>query len=241
MSCLLQQVRPFTVDVLRLNIFTVSKPAPDLWTWLKSLTPFPTLIDIGANDGSFGRFLVHFLNVEKAFFFEPQKALHAQIEGQDLCGAESRLFDLALSDSDGEVEFYENSNHPSSSLLPVTEHSKREFPQTSGESVTRVRTARLDDALPEADLFDKVFIKIDVQGVEDKVIRGGERTFRRASFVLIEMSFVPFYEGQPLFEEVHEQLRQLGFRFVGIKNQIESPQNGRPLFCHCLYQNTKLS
>ena len=202
------------------------------------MVPFPTLIDIGANDGAFGEFLVRFLQVEKAFFFEPQAKLHPIIEGRDLCGAERRIFGEALSDEVGEVDFFENSNHPSSSLLPVTEHSTREFPQTAGEQITKVKTARLDDLLNEQDLFNKVFLKIDVQGAEDKVIRGGERIFKRADFVLIEMSYVPFYKDQPLFEEVHEQLRELGFRFVGIKNQINSSDTGQPLFCHCLYRNT---
>lgn len=193
------------------------------------------MIDIGANDGAFGEFLAQFLQVKRAYFFEPQLALRPQIEARNLNGAERRIYPVALSDEVGTSVFFANSNHPSSSLLRVTEHSKREFPQTSGEERTEVPLARLDDVLKDEDLIGDVFLKIDVQGVEDRVIRGGARIFARVKFVMIEMSFVPFYENQPLFEEVHDQLVGLGFRFAGMKNQIDSPRTGQPLFAHCLY------
>ena len=98
-----------------------------------------------------------------------------------------------------------------------------------------VTVARLDDILPADSIEPDVMIKIDVQGAEDRVIRGGRAVFSRASIVLIEMSFVPFYEGQPLFEEVHRLLVDCGLRLAGIKNQINDPASGRPLFAHCLY------
>jgi FkbM family methyltransferase len=211
-------------------------PAPDIWAWLASMPPFGTLIDIGANDGAFGEFLARHLQVRRAYFFEPQLSLIAQIEARDCGGAKIKVFATALGEARGQADFFENSNHPSSSLLRVTEYSKREFPQTAGERKTTVQMARLDDLLRESDLEGEIFLKIDVQGVEDQVIRGGQRIFSRVRFVLIEMSFVPFYETQPLFEEVHALLVALGFRFVGIRNQIDSPHTGQPLFAHCLYR-----
>ena len=214
----------------------VSTPVPDVWAWLASMRPFGTLIDIGANDGAFGEFLARHLRVRRAYFFEPQRSLIAQIEARDFGAARIKVFATALGETTGQAEFFENSNHPSSSLLRVTEYSKSEFPQTAGERKTTVQVARLDDLLREGDLEGEVFLKIDVQGVEDQVIRGGQRIFSRVRFVLIEMSFVPFYETQPLFEEVHAQLVALGFRFVGIRNQIDSPRTGQPLFAHCFYR-----
>jgi FkbM family methyltransferase len=215
----------------------VSRP-PDIWTWLASLAPLGTLVDIGANDGAFGEFLANHLRVERAYFIEPLARLRPQIEARVLRTARPHIFLTALSDEAGTATFYENSNHPSSSLLHVSEISKREFPQTAGESRLEVPVTRLDDLLAEADLPGDIFIKIDVQGFEDRVIRGGQRVFAAARFVMIEMSFMPFYDGQPLFEEVHLQLTALGFRFAGMKNQIDSPRTGQPLFAHCLYRRT---
>ena len=90
--------------------------------------------------------------------------------------------------------------------------------------------------LPVDTLERDIMIKIDVQGAEDRVIRGGRAVFSAAKIVLIEMSFVPFYDEQPLFEEVHGLLEACGLRLAGFKNQINDPGSGRPLFAHCLYR-----
>lgn len=217
-----------------------SAPArpPDIWTWLANFAPLGTLIDIGANDGAFGEFLACHLLVRRVYFIEPQARLRPQIEARNVGSAIPTIFMTALGDESGTAAFFENSNHPSSSLLNVSEISKQEFPQTSGETRTETSVTRLDDLLADAELPGDIFIKLDVQGFEDRVIRGGQRVFGAARFVLIEMSFVPFYVNQPLFEEVHLQLTALGFRFAGMKNQIDSPRTGQPLFAHCLYHRT---
>ncbi len=212
---------------------------PDLWKWLETDRSLTTLIDIGANDGSFGAFLARHLRCRQTFAFEPQPHCLPALQACAATQPAMKIFNLALSDLAGQAEFFENSNHPSSSLLRVSDLSKQEFPQTSGETATRVSVARLDDVLTHENLEREVFIKIDVQGVEDKVILGGQQVFGQAKYVMIEQSFVPIYEDQPLFEEVHDLLRGLGFRFAGIKNQIDSPRTGQPLFAHCLYKRAE--
>jgi hypothetical protein len=56
---------------------------------------------------------------------------------------------------------------------------------------------------------------MDVQGFEDRVIAGGLRTLERASVLWVETSFVELYEGQPLFADIHDRLRDLGFEYRG--------------------------
>ena len=71
-----------------------------------------------------------------------------------------------------------------------------------------------------------ILIKIDVQGSEDKVIRGGQKTLRRAKAVIVETSFTELYDGQPLFHDIYEGLRSLGFSYSGswapdLKNPLD--------------------
>jgi len=142
---------------------------------------------------------------------------------------------LALADVPGEATFYENGYAPASSLLRVSDLTRRVFPETRRETAVTVALARLDDVLPVEALKRDIMIKMDVQGVEDRVIRGGRGVFSAASIVLVEMAFVAIYEGQPLFDEVHGLLESCGLRLAGFKNQIDDPQTGQPLFAHCLY------
>jgi FkbM family methyltransferase len=152
-----------------------------------------------------------------------------------------KVHPVALSHEAGTATFYRNRYGPASSLLRVSEHSRRAFPETGHESPEHVVTAKLDDVLPSDSLERDILIKIDVQGAEDRVIQGGSAVFSAAAFVMIEMAFVPIYDGQPLFEEVHALLRACGLRLAGFKNQIDEAQTGQPLFAHCLYHRPAAS
>jgi len=74
-----------------------------------------------------------------------------------------------------------------------------------------VETVRLD-SVPEAHGAD--YIKIDVQGGELGIFKNGTKTLETVSFIHTEVSFIELYEGQPLFADVDQFLRSLGFRFI---------------------------
>jgi len=210
-------------------------PLPDALDWIQSSQNIRTVLDIGANNGDFAAFLSSHFKAHKTYAFEPLASCERDLRSKAERIPNFHVFNVALSDHSGTEILYENSYSPASSLLRMEKITKIEFPQTVGEIPRRVQVCPLDDLL-NPDLLEKnIFVKVDVQGLEDRVIRGGRRVFSAAQCVLIEMSFVPMYEGQPLFEEVHSQLVEIGFRFAGLKNQINSPRTSRPSFAHCLY------
>jgi len=207
----------------------------DFWVWLKKTQNIRTVIDIGANDGAFGQFIARYFNATSVYAFEPLPSCIPEIEKRFSNISNLKIFNVALSNYTGSETLYLNSYAPASSLLRVSDISKKEFPQTVGERPITVKVAQVDDIIDANSLIKNIFIKIDIQGMEDRVINGGKNVFSAAKCILVEMSFVPMYEGQPLFEEVHTLLVDLGYRFAGIKNQINSEKTGRPLFCHYLY------
>jgi FkbM family methyltransferase len=76
------------------------------------------------------------------------------------------------------------------------------------EKIVQVETVRLDDvegcARPD-------LIKIDVQGAELLVLENGPSAVSAALVIECEAEFVPLYEDQPLFGDVHAFLRTHGF------------------------------
>jgi FkbM family methyltransferase len=206
----------------------------DPFPWLKREFRLRTLVDIGANTGEYGGFLARHFEVRRAYFFEPLPSCHAALE-EVARHSGGEIFACALSDQDGSSTFFETQYGPSSSLLTPDAGAVAEFPQNAVCASSEVVLRRLDDVLRDRPIDDDLLIKIDVQGVEDRVIRGGRDAFRRARVVLVEMCFVPFYEGQPLFEEVHALLTEAGLRLAGIHNQIMMPKSGRPAFGHFIY------
>jgi FkbM family methyltransferase len=207
----------------------------DPFGWFKAAFSFRTLIDIGAADGEYGAFIVQHQRIRYAYFFEPRKDCQVQLGVVAAKVEHGAVFPVALGDKDGNVKFIETAYGPSSSILPAMPHALGGFPQIQPKAELVVPLRKLDNVLAERHIEDDLLIKVDVQGFEDRVIRGGARTFRRAKAVLIEMSFVPLYQGQLLFEEVHQSLVQAGLRFAGIKNQVVSPDTERPVFAHCVY------
>merc|ERR1719460_1641801 len=90
---------------------------------------------------------------------------------------------------------------------------------------SEMQTKRLDDLLP--DMGGRVdFLKLDVQGYELAVLRGGETTLRDVLVVHTEVEFVEMYEKQPLFAEVDQLLRKAGFvfhRFASVHGRPMKP------------------
>jgi FkbM family methyltransferase len=211
-------------------------PTWDVWDWVRDSTQIQTIVDIGANDGAYAEYLAGFFRPKVVHAFEPLQSCQAQLEALRQRLPHLTIHPIALSDAPGEATFFAHDFGPASSLLQVSQAMRRVFPETDRATRATVTMARLDDILPVASLEHDILVKIDVQGVEDRVIRGGSAVFSAAKVVLVEMSFVPMYDDQPLFEEVHGLLETCGLRLAGFKNQIAEPGSGQPLFAHCLYR-----
>ena len=69
-------------------------------------------------------------------------------------------------------------------------------------------TTRLDD-VREIELLDH--LKIDVQGAELMIFRGGRETLARATTIQVEVGFHRLYRAQPTFAEIDLELREQGF------------------------------
>ena len=132
-----------------------------------------TVLDVGANIGQFARAIHEVLPKAVIYSFEPLPDCFTELQRAMSGVATFRAFNTALADRDGEAEFYRSSWSPSSSLLPMEELHKQNFPFTAGESRQTVRTRRLDECAKGLMVEKEILVKIDVQGAEDKVIRGG--------------------------------------------------------------------
>ena len=65
-------------------------------------------------------------------------------------------------------------------------------------------------------------LKIDVQGYELNVLRGGTKTLHEVDVALIECSFVELYEGQALAGQVISFMAEAGFRLAGVHHMAYS-------------------
>jgi FkbM family methyltransferase len=125
------------------------------------------------------------------------------------------LVPCALGDG-AEHLLYVNNNDATSSLFPLNvKHNARFNGLAKLETVRteRVTTRRLDDVLPTGPVD---FLKLDVQGAELMVMRGGPVATASAAVVHCEVEFSPIYEGQPLYPEIQQELQRHGFMLIDL-------------------------
>jgi FkbM family methyltransferase len=80
------------------------------------------------------------------------------------------------------------------------------FTRVTGEMP--IETRRLDDI---AEIAKVDFLKVDVQGSEMAIFRGGRSRLRDAVAVQTEVCLMELYKGQALFGEIDREMRALGF------------------------------
>jgi FkbM family methyltransferase len=189
---------------------------------LKSL-PIKTIIDVGANQGQFAEWVLPQFPEAKLYCFEP---LPNPFEKLDAWAKQQngRVVPLnwAIGDEEGQVSmFYHTEHSTSSSLLPSTELIGELYPFTKEQQEVKVDLLTLDHAVEKInDPFDDdIMIKLDVQGFEDRVIRGGSQIFKKAKICIIEVSLEGLYEGQANFKELSFMLYDLGFSYAGNLDQ----------------------
>ncbi|WP_276501744.1 FkbM family methyltransferase [Terrimonas pollutisoli] len=199
--------------------------------WLEKLN-IQTVIDIGANEGQFIKRIKKVLPGAKIFAFEPIPSCFNKIIAAN---ADVTAFNIALSNEEGSTEINISNNLASSSFLEMKELHKTSFPEAVFVGKETVALKRLDNVLLDYNLKNNLLIKLDVQGYEEKVIAGGEKTFAAASALIIETIFEPFYESQWLFDDIYKHFTNNGFKFMGFAEQEHSRTSGIPLFADAIF------
>ncbi len=191
---------------------------------------FKTVLDIGANDGQFATDIHKRLPKAQIYSFEPLKESFAKLSENMSEVKNFKAFNFALGEQSGTMEISRSAFSPSSSLRKMASLHKEIYPKSAMSVKEEITIKRLDDVLSGIKFEKPLLIKIDVQGYEDKVILGALKTLPLATMIVTETSFVTLYEGQPLFGDIHDLLRPLGFSYHGSKERHWNPKTGEVLY-----------
>lgn len=101
------------------------------------------------------------------------------------------------------------------SLLPIKKPVAHKGLENAVEM--EVDTVTLDSLRLECPKL--TLIKMDVQGLELFVVRGGQSTFKDAHLVFAEVMLTPVYEKQTKMWELCSALHHLGYRYAGNARQ----------------------
>ena len=114
------------------------------------------------------------------------------------------------------LTFHVAGNEVSSSALDMLNRHVKSAPASVYVRTEEVPAHRLDD-LGLIRPSDRVYLKADVQGFEQRILAGGVRTLESVSLLEVELSLVELYDGGPLYTEMIGLLAELGFDLIWIE------------------------
>jgi FkbM family methyltransferase len=190
-------------DGVRVRFFTPNKTTkwrvdslltkePDTIEWIRRLSADDVLYDIGANVGMYS-VLAAATRGTRVYAFEPESQNYAILNTNILINAlQDRItaYCMALADRFAMDELYLSSFDPGGSL-----HNFGEARDYQGRELhSRFRQGSigmtLDKLVAEMGLAAPTHIKIDVDGIEDKIVAGAKRVLadRRLRSLIIEIN-----------------------------------------------------
>lgn len=194
-----------------------------------------TVIDVGANVGQFAVASAKLFPDVRVHSFEPVPECAERLR-KNVSGLEGvTVYPFALGEAAGEAELRVNSYTHASSFLPVTRTHRETFPEVRETGEVPVEVSTLDLVFAGVQLRGPVLLKLDVQGYEAQVIRGGAETLKRVDYVVLEASFRRMYEGEPLFTEILKLMEEYGFRFARPVGWLSAPDGGEILQMDALF------
>lgn len=136
-------------------------------------------IDVGAHVGSVLSEMVRCAPEGRHFAFEPIPACYAKLQKRFARTPGVELFQHALAEHAGSSTFQHVVSRPTYSGL-----RRRRYDRPNEQVVPiEVECARLDDVIPATVKVD--FVKVDVEGGEYGVFRGGLETLRRSRPIVV--------------------------------------------------------
>lgn len=179
------------------------------------------IYDIGANVGIWAVLAKGIFNRSTIECFEPM-GLHEKEFKKNTKNIPNINFHLtALGSQDSFEKIYIASQSDSSSLLELTQNQTDIYSiKLKEESI--VKMVSLDDYIIANNLAQPDLMKLDIQGYELEALKGAKEAIRLCKFVILEVSFIEFYKGQPLFEEVITFMFEYNFRVIAFGYNTET-------------------
>jgi FkbM family methyltransferase len=167
----------------------------------------PTVIlDIGAHSGQFYRWAKRTWPTSAIWMVEANE-VHERILKNITLGTDDEYLIAVLGDEERDVTFYTRSDKPhTEGASYYKENAYWDIPQLVMQIPKRLQ--KLDNVFEDIQ-FD--IIKMDTQGSELDIIKGGKNLCKKASAIILEVSLVDLNEGAPTYDEVIGFMDDFGF------------------------------
>jgi FkbM family methyltransferase len=219
-----------------LQVLKRSRIGADADADVRRLVGEPGLIfDVGAHVGrTYARYRRKF-PAATIHCFEPSPQTLPMLLEQTRSDGRAEAHGFALSDQRGQFDFHVFPESTANSLLnPVVEDGSPEWLRR--QRTIRVRSETIDAFCADWKIDRIDLLKIDAQGADLLVMRGGSQTFGagRVGAVYFEVTFERSYHGQSTFNACFDFLAGFGFEFVDFYEKVRTARRSMA-YCNALF------
>lgn len=195
------------------------------------------VLDVGANTGQFAKQMRNDIDFfGRIISFEPLSSAFELLRENARADPQWQVINCALGETETKAEINVAGNSYSSSLLNMLSAHVEAAPESRYVARETIEVRSLDSMMDGlCSNGDRIFLKIDTQGYECRVIRGAEKSLARIGTIQLELSLIPLYEGELTFAEMHSLLSEKGFCLVSIEPGFSDPASGQMLQVDGIY------
>jgi FkbM family methyltransferase len=199
-----------------------------------------TVLDVGANTGQYGTWLRQAGYTRRIVSFEPQAAAHelllARARHDALWTVHPRC---AVGSAPGQVDINIAQNSVSSSIRPMLAAHYEAAPESRFVATERVDLVTLDGIFGQyCTPTSRAWLKIDTQGFEKEVLDGAATCISSIGVVQMELSLIPLYEGQSLWEYFLARMQDAGYQLWAFIPGFSDLRTGRSLQVDVVFART---
>lgn len=216
-----RMLSPFLPEKLKRYVKAELLEVPDVEASLRRMKRLRfapvTAIDIGAYVGNWTRSFKQIFPDSQVLMIEPQRTKLAALKSvaAELSKVEWRSALLGPEAQDT-VGF-----HESETASSVLEEAANRQPPNSYMPMTTLDAITVGTPFVGPD-----FIKLDVQGYELEILKGGTNTLASAEVVMMEVNLIALHDGAPLFHESAEYMGRHGFQIYDVCGLMRRPYDG---------------
>jgi len=196
------------------------------------------LFDVGANVGQFGRGMRRHGYRGRIVSFEPLLSAYTDLQKWVQRDSLWESFNMALGDFDGAAEINVSMDSQSSSMLGILpSHTNRSAAAAfSGkESITVQKLDTVFGPLVGADRSPSIYLKIDAQGFEKRIIEGAKESLPNITGIQMEVSIIPLYQDECLLPEMLKLMDEAGYTLMSLEPGYCDPESGQLLQVDCVF------
>ncbi len=200
-----------------------------------------TIIDVGANIGDVSAALDFLFHPSLIIAIEPNPNVIPHLLNRFKEKKNVEIIDKALSSYTGKTNFYKHEFTAASSIYKIENDYLKKLGLSEANTSTEVDSITLDEVLSQQNISSIDLLKLDCQGSELEILKGGEKSLSFIKIIHTEVLFKPMYENAPAFWNIHEFLINKGFElrqihsFSGLGKAIHWAD---AIYFNTAYQNT---